>query len=168
MATPDLRSVIEHLITQWLASPTHLELVEAVRISGALPVYVDVGGALLLRADSEILCFPWDSLGEPAPESDPGWRLTAVVVGAEKHPELRPLLPVRPIGTEDCRWCACHGRICIGDLDRSSDLICGSCYGLGWLGAARATDSLTQIRNQKPDSNYHQTPITTMRSQTGR
>jgi hypothetical protein len=47
---------------------------------------------LLLRPDGEILCFPWDSLGALAPESDPGWWITAVVVGAEKYPELRPLL----------------------------------------------------------------------------
>jgi hypothetical protein len=141
MAAPDLRSVIDHLVKQWLAAPTHLELVEAVRMSGALPVYVGMGGALLLRADGEILCFPWDSRGEPAPETDAGWRITAVVVGAEKHPELRPLLPVRPIGTEDCKWCAGRGRIGIGESDHDRGPICGSCYGLGWLGAARATDS---------------------------
>jgi hypothetical protein len=136
MAPPDLRSVIGHLVEQWLAAPTHLELVEAVRNSGAVPVYVDIGGALVLRADGEILCYPWDSLAEPAPESDASWRLTAVVVGAEKHPELRPLLPVRPIGTADCQWCAGRGRICIGESDRKRGPICGSCYGIGWLGAA--------------------------------
>jgi hypothetical protein len=92
MAAQDLGSVIDHLIQQWLASPSHLELVEVVRISGALPVYMGIGVALLLRSDGEILCFPWDSLGALARESDPGWWITAVVVGAEKYPELRPLL----------------------------------------------------------------------------
>ena len=63
MAAPNLRSVIDRLIYQWLASPSHLELVEAVRISGALPVYMGIGGALLLRSDGEILSIPWDSPG---------------------------------------------------------------------------------------------------------
>jgi hypothetical protein len=133
MAAPDLWSVIDHLIQQWLTSPSHLELVEVVRISGALPVYMGIGGALLLRPDGEILCFPWDSLGELAPESDPGWRITAVVVGAEKYPELRPLLPVRPCGTADCEWCTGNGRIRIGTSDGHRGPICGRCHGLGWL-----------------------------------
>jgi hypothetical protein len=50
-----------------------------------------MGGALLLRPDGEFLCFPWDGMGKLAPESDAGWRLAAVVAGAEKYPELRPL-----------------------------------------------------------------------------
>ncbi len=135
MAAPDLRSVIQHLIQRWFDSPTHLELVDAVRTSGALPVYADMGGALLLRPDGEILCFPWDSLGEPARESDPGWRITAVVVGTEKYPELRPLLPVRPVGTPDCQWCAGSGRIRIGESGRDRGPICG--HATAWGGWAR-------------------------------
>jgi hypothetical protein len=134
MAAPDLRSVIEDLVKQWRASPTHPELVEAVATSGALPVYMHMGGALLLRPDGDVLSFPWDGIGKPAPESDAGWRLIAVVVGAEKHPELRPLLPVRAAGTADCAACEGRGRIRIGDHHRGP--ICGSCKGLGWLGAA--------------------------------
>jgi hypothetical protein len=135
MAATDLRTTIAHLIKQWLASSTDPELVEAVRISGALPVYMGMGGALLLRPDGEILCFPWGCFGELAPESDPGWRITAVVVGAEKYPELRPLLPVRPFGTADCEWCTGSGRIRIGASEDRRGPICGSCHGLGWPGA---------------------------------
>ena len=64
-----------------------------------------MGGALLLRPDGEVLCLPWGELEKLAPESDAGWRLTALVVGADKYPELRPLLPVRPSGTADCEAC---------------------------------------------------------------
>ena len=91
MNAPDLRGVIPILVEQWLASPTHVELVEAVRVSGALPIYVDMGGALLIRPDGEILCLPDESIEALAIESDPVWRLIAVVVGAEKYPELQPL-----------------------------------------------------------------------------
>jgi hypothetical protein len=134
MTTPDLRSVIEVLVTRWLASPTHLDLVAAVRESGALPVYVDVGGALLLRPDCEILLLPSDSIETPVIEFDPRWRLTAIVVGAEKYPELKPLLPARPTGIGDCEWCDGRGRIRLGDSKHRRGPICGRCYGLGWLG----------------------------------
>jgi hypothetical protein len=92
-----------------------------------------MGGALLLRPDGEILCFHWDSLGELAPETDPGWRVTAVVVGAETYPELRPLLPVRPFGSADCEWCTGSGRIQIRESGRDRGPICGGCHGAGWL-----------------------------------
>ena len=136
MAAPDLRSVIEHLTTQWLSSPTDVELVEVVRTSGALPVYAGMGATLLLRPDGEILCFPCDSPGAPVPESDPVWRLIAVVVVAETYPELRPLLPVRPFETPDCQPCAGTGRFRIGESDRRSGVICGECNGLGWRNTA--------------------------------
>ena len=40
-----------------------------------------MGGALLLRPDGEVLCLPSGELEKLAPESDAGWRLTALVVG---------------------------------------------------------------------------------------
>jgi hypothetical protein len=136
MAAPYLRTVIEELVKQWCASPDHPELVEAVARSGALPVYMDMGGALLLHPDGEVLCLPWDEIGGLAPESDSGWRLTALVVGAEKYPELRPLVPVRPSGTADCEWCKGGGRIHIEGTGNRRGPICGRCYGIGWLSAA--------------------------------
>jgi hypothetical protein len=138
MAAPDLRAVIEELVKQWCASPTDpdLELIEAVAGSGAPPVYMDMGGALLLRPDGEVLCLPWGELEKLAPESDAGWRLTALVVGADKYPELRPLLPVRPSGTADCEACKGGGRIRIEGSGNRRGPICGRCYGLGWLSAA--------------------------------
>jgi hypothetical protein len=137
MTTVDLRTVIEALVDRWIAAPAHLDLVEAVRMSGALPVYVDMSGALFLRPDCEILCLPdGDSIEAIAVERDPGWRLTAVVVAAEKYPELKPLLPARPPGTGECKWCGGRGRIRIGESDCRRGPICGRCFGLGWLGGA--------------------------------
>jgi hypothetical protein len=134
MTAPDLRSVIQSLVKGWLASPTRSDLTEAVRGSGALPVYSDMGGTLFLRPDGEILVLgsgPEDD--EPRIETDPGWRITAIVVGAEEDPELRPLLPVRPSGTEDCEACAGHGRVHVGEIDHR--FLCGRCHGLGWFAA---------------------------------
>jgi hypothetical protein len=95
-----------------------------------------MGGALLLRPDGEVLCLPWGELEKLAPESDAGWRLTALVLGADKYPELRPLLPVRPSGTADCEACKGGGRIRIEGSGNRRGPICGRCLGLGWLSAA--------------------------------
>jgi hypothetical protein len=132
MTTPDLRTLIRSLVERWLASPDRTDLTGAVRVSGALPVYSDMGGTLLLRPDGEILFLDNESEDdEPQIETDFGWRTTAVVVGVEKYPELRPLLPIRPPGTEDCEACAGHGRVRVAETDHR--FLCGRCHGLGWL-----------------------------------
>jgi hypothetical protein len=132
MISPDLQNRIRSLVERWLASPHRSDLTEAVRASGALPVYSDMGGTLFLRPDGEILFLDHESEDdEPQFETDEGWRISAVVVGAEKYPELRPLLPIRPADTEDCDACAGQGRIGIAEIDHR--FLCGRCYGLGWL-----------------------------------
>lgn len=131
MITPGLQAVIRSLIERWLASPDHPDVTEAVRVSGALPVYADMGGTLFLRPDGEILALAHDEGDEPQLETDERWRITAVVVGAEKYPELRPLLPIRPAETEDCDACAGQGRIRVAEIDYR--FLCGNCYGLGWV-----------------------------------
>jgi hypothetical protein len=136
MTTVDLRGVIQALVDRWLASPSSNapDLVDAVHASGALPVYVGMGGTLFLRPDGEILILEGGSNHDPQVETDLSWRITAVVVGVEKYPELRPLLPARPPGTEDCEACHGRGRVHIGGIDYR--FLCGTCYGLGWLGGA--------------------------------
>ena len=133
MPCPELRRAIQSLVDRWLGSPPNdPEFVEVVRASGALPVYADMGGTLFLRPDGEILVLEHDSRDAPQIEADPGWRMTAVVVGAEKYPELGRLLPARPLGTGDCEGCRGRGRVRFGDIDH--DFLCGTCHGLGWLG----------------------------------
>lgn len=132
MTTPALRDVIQGLVEDWLAAPAPPDflVVEAVRASGALPVYSDLGGTLFLRPDGEILALEHDSDDAPQIEADPGWRMTALVVGAETYPELRPLLPVRAARLPDCAACAGRGRVRIGEID--TGILCGNCFGLGW------------------------------------
>jgi hypothetical protein len=134
MPSPELQKVIQSLVDRWLASPSNdPELARAVRNSGALPVYADMGGTLFVRPDGEILTLEHDSTEAPQIEADHGWRITAVVVAAEKHPELGGLLPTRPVGAADCQECQGRGTLRIPNIDR--DWLCGKCYGLGWLGA---------------------------------
>jgi hypothetical protein len=133
MPSPDLQRVIQSLVDRWIASPPNDPvLVKAVRASGAMPVYADMGGTLFLRPDGEILFLDDVSSDAPQIETNPGWRITAVVVGAEKHPELGRLLPARPPGIGNCEDCEGHARVRIGDIDYY--FLCGTCHGLGWLG----------------------------------
>lgn len=107
-------------------------MAEAVRASGALPVYYDMGGTLFLRPDGEILVLDNGSVDDgPRIETDEGQRITAVVVGAEAYPELRPLLPMRPAGARDGDACAGRGRIRVVGIEHR--FLCGRCRGLGWL-----------------------------------
>jgi hypothetical protein len=133
MPSTDVQKVIQELVDRWLASPSNdPELAEAVRKSGALPIYADMGGTLFLRPDGEILALDHDSPDTPQIEDDPSWKITAVVVGAEKYPELGPLLPARPSGAANCPECEGRGSFRFRNIDR--DLLCGKCHGLGWLG----------------------------------
>ena len=128
-----MQDVIRQLVDCWLASaPSDPVLVEAVRSTGAIPVYADIGGTLLLRTDGEILALDDGPSAVPRIETDLGWRITAMVVGAEKYSELGRLLPVRPSGIGNCEYCEGRGRVRLGDNDRGP--LCGNCHGLGWIG----------------------------------
>ena len=129
--------MIESLVERWLASHPDSNLVKPVRASRALPVYSDMGGDLLLRPDGEILVHDGWEDDEPQIETDSVWRLTAIVVGVEKYPELRPLLPIRDPGTKDCYACGGRGEIHIAGINCS--FRCGNCCGLGWGGAVGFT-----------------------------
>jgi hypothetical protein len=83
-----------------------------------------------LRADGEIV--RWHTDG-PAPYpgvkpvDDRIDRLSALVAGARRYPELRSLLPSREPGSVDCP--------CIGHaVFASGQIICPECGGLGWVG----------------------------------
>ena len=69
----------------------------------ALPLYVGWTQTIGIRADGEVVC--WSTEGDYAgtrPEEDRSWLLTALVAGADRYPELRPLLPVRGPDAIDC------------------------------------------------------------------
>jgi hypothetical protein len=92
----------------------------------AFLVYADIGGAALLSVDGRVWELPWDA--EDAHEASVQGRLLALVIGAERFPELQELLPVRPASTPDCAACQGTGRF--GDFE---NIKCLKCAGLGWL-----------------------------------
>ncbi len=98
----------------------------------ALPVYSDLGGALLLRPDGMVLSVAWAD-EEKAGPADTRWSLMGRVAAAELCPDLRARAPCPPAGAGTCPTCAGAG------LERwwvegvKGVTICGGCCGLGWL-----------------------------------
>ncbi len=102
---------------------------EAARATNALPVYLDMGGALCFTTDGCVLQYDWET--ETAePENDRDWILVAAVATAEKYPALVDILPARPATAETCSRCQGSGR---SALTRDLRLRCGKCFGLGWV-----------------------------------
>ena len=94
---------------------------------GALPLYLGWTETIGIRVDGELVS--WSTEGEYAGVrsiEDRLWVLSALVVGMERYPELRRLLPERPTGAIDCR-CSSHPR------SASGEILCGECGGIGWL-----------------------------------
>lgn len=92
--------------------------------TGALPVYGDIGGDLVIRDDGEILRFDPEN-AVTVREDDLRWRLVALSFAAERFPELAALRPVRSAESRVCSVCRGTGRF-------EGRARCGTCLGLGW------------------------------------
>lgn len=122
---------ISHAVAAYLAAGGFTGDPDLIRVAGllkALPVYGDLGGVLLVCADGEVYCRCNDTM-ELRREPDPRWRMLAWVAAAEAAPELRRLLPTRPVEVADCLSCGGTGRVQVTPKTR---LWCGGCWGLGW------------------------------------
>jgi hypothetical protein len=84
---------------------------------GALGVYSDIGGALMLRPDGSILGVVWDDEMASVPQA--GWKIIGLAAASYFFPELAVLAPERPAAAWPCLWCSGIG--------------CASCFGMGWL-----------------------------------
>jgi hypothetical protein len=84
---------------------------------GALAVYGDIGGALMLCPDGSILCAGWDEEEAKAPLL--GWQIIGRAAASYHFPDLVDLAPSRPERFLLCWRCPGTG--------------CAYCFGLGWL-----------------------------------
>lgn len=105
---------------------------EIARKMQALPVYMDMGGALAFTIDGVVLSLDWET-EQVGPETDESWIVVAAVAAAEKYPELCELLPPMPPHATICQSCRGTGKLL---LTPESTFRCGTCWGLGWVETA--------------------------------
>jgi hypothetical protein len=110
------------------------EVVTAVEIMGALPLWCDWNGGVAIRPDGELIGFLWDDPQSAKVEADPHFRFLACVAGAEKYAELASLLPTRTVNDRECTSCNGSG-IIPGLKEHGIDLNNIRCYcgGAVWL-----------------------------------
>jgi hypothetical protein len=100
--------------------------VEVAVATNCLPVYTDMGGALLLDTDGTVRCYEWDTL-RTTEITDDRQIVLAIVAAAQEYPDLIDLLPRRPPLATSCSDCSGTGKLFDGKI------YCGTCHGLGWV-----------------------------------
>jgi hypothetical protein len=130
----EVSALIARLLKAFLADsgaePADLRGV-AARLQ-ALPLYSDMGGCIAIRPTGELIGWAWDSPFEDVwPVEDLRWRAIALAHGANRHRELRALLPRRPSNARDCKECKGTGKAPPSFED--SGWHCFSCTGVGWI-----------------------------------
>jgi hypothetical protein len=91
---------IRSAIKAYLDDPSSIDLTTDLavlaRAFDALPVYADIGRALLVRVDGSVMSVHtnqvWDDAAEWEKVDDPSWLRIAYEAGAERHPIARDIL----------------------------------------------------------------------------
>ena len=98
-----------------------------LRDQDAVYLYGTLGSEAVLLRDGRVWIWVEDEAGaEGGREATASERLTALVLGAESSPEIRELLPQRPLDAVHCAGCEGSGRI-------FTQIVCPECSGVGWL-----------------------------------
>jgi hypothetical protein len=100
---------------------------EAAKRLKALPLYEGWDGWIMLTPDGGVL---EERNGRLTPCVDP-LRTSALVSGAERYPELKALLSIRPASARDCLICKGTSWVEFGDA--KTRIRCGVCRALGWI-----------------------------------
>jgi hypothetical protein len=130
----ELRTLIESKVQALMAdsAPDHVDLRQIATDKHALLLYADMGGALALRPNGEVISFRWDRPESVETENDPRIRNLALFQGSKRYPELEQFIPPRPSAAKTCPHC--HGT---GVAPEAASLGIGNivcyCGGLGWV-----------------------------------
>ena len=119
----ELSKVVEKLITDIMEQPKGSPYREVAEITGALPISLDMGGALAIKPDGQIIMY--DDNRQEITVPDENWRTAALVQLAKRYDELRMLAPQRPKNASDCETCGGTGVI--------NQYGCGTCWSTGWI-----------------------------------
>jgi hypothetical protein len=127
MTTAETRKAIAKRLAEYVSNANDpWGLTRIASRHSALPVYMDMGGALFLTLDGDVLRLYHDDGDIPTPELESGWRIVAAVAASEKYSELSSLLPERAASATDCSACGGTGYV------TRHNIRCGECYSLGW------------------------------------
>ncbi len=123
---------LHELICKWIdaAKQTHPGSISTDQ--SALLLVASIGGASYIRPDGTVLTEVWDTDDGLVEERDEKMRISALVYGMTRYPELASLLPRRSEDSKDCSACIASGWVHVGNRE----LVCGECAGLGWVDAA--------------------------------
>ena len=97
MPTSEADAAFRSALSSYLKDPASLGLATDLAVLaealGALPVYADIGGAMLIRPSGEVLLVhsnqTWDAASSFEVQSDPHWRRIAFDSCVERFPSLR-------------------------------------------------------------------------------
>jgi len=103
----------------------------------ALPLHGDQINLWALRPDGVLLSLDHESASLPVcEETDPLTRYAVLLRGAQKYPDLQPLVPLRPLGVQQCELCSGTGEV----AENEASSTCMRCRGLGWHVILRRLD----------------------------
>jgi hypothetical protein len=122
---------VSRRIAETIAQGGGLGVDEEARGHDAIALMGSLGALWMLRADGTF----WDVDADadkplqPLPEA---LHTTALVAGAQRHPWLAELLPMKPPGARECETCGGRGML------SASRIFCPHCDALGWkVGSSR-------------------------------
>jgi hypothetical protein len=110
---------------------------QAARRFDALPLYEGWNGWGLLTAQGDVIEETDEGAASPAAEP---MRTMYLVAGAETYPELKAMLPVRPVASADCK--RCNGTGWMHLEAKQGRVRCAECRALGWVEAGDEPMSL--------------------------
>ena len=113
------------------ATPSGADFHRIAATQNALPIYSGISGYIAIRPNLSFVF--WSGEGTPFEnETEPVWKMIALISGSKKYSELKELIPKRTNDAKPCPNCKETGKAII--LGQHSDVIgCGKCLGLGWV-----------------------------------
>jgi hypothetical protein len=129
--SPALSARIQSLIDEIAPPPSGLGLQRLCREWNVLPLHSNSIYLWALRPDGVVFCIDHESFRQDGePETDPHALYSAFVHGAQRHPELRELIPDPPTDIVKCR--RCDGRGWTREPGEPFSTSCLSCAATGW------------------------------------
>jgi hypothetical protein len=100
-ATKEFREAFVLALAEYLLYPSSMKLTSDLavlaRAHGALPVYADMGAALLIRSTGEVIAVhsnqEWTAASEWSVVTEAQWIAVAYAACERRYPQLRGLLP---------------------------------------------------------------------------